>query len=567
VEAGTILIVALAFAVIISLGSTAVLAISGSVASRVDAEVKSGKAASIGEAGLAFLVEQWRKNPTFLDYTDDNSDGKATTSAENAQIGVQRSLGGGTFTLLEVRDQMVNPTARTKLVRVRALYDGFRYTWDAVLSPNLISPIQGVATQQDQIWREGSRFLNLSTQTSGSCYGNGNLTMLGTSSIAGDVMMGGSIHVPGASSITGEAVEGAPPVTFPDQETVIAAVVSSTRTKPAAFWSNPKTALVQDQAVTAMEVIDGNAANLGTGWSNASTPHLKHLMIRGGVSRLPAGNYAFGRLWLDDAILTIRAPAGGATVVLQDVYLTNRARLILDARDGPITIVTAQNNAFFYGTSVGSTNAARWDAAQNRWVAAAPAIRLDGTTSTYTWNRTAGQSYNTGPKPARGTTAGYDDWIIKDGAVLATVTASPDSPGADLYMMEGVDLVLANGGKIMGGIQPTSLSALQTRSTSDSQVGAMAQNARGFVGWSGGGYLPRLNISAGNGSTGAASSVTGLLYGGFEGTLGAVGSITGAFVGYSMDSRGRVTYDGRLATLLIEPAADTHHVVVKKRAR
>ncbi len=560
-ERGAVLLIALVFAVILALGAASVLTTSRAISDRVIGEAKVGRAGGVGETGLTYLCEQWRANPTLLDINDQNGDGQATTALENSQVGVVRSFGGGTFRLLTIEDVNVGPTVIGKVVTVEASHDGNRYSWRALLSPNLVSPIQGVGTIQNQWWRGTAEFGSLGNGR-GSCFGNGSLTISGTAQITGEVTMSGNVTQQNQGTINGAVDDAAPPIQFPNQTQIINAVVDfANNSKPAGYWSNPKATLVQSQAVTAMEVIDANPSTLGSGWSSANTPNMKHLMIRGGTSRLPAGNYAFGRLWLDNAVLTIESPPGGGYLVMPDVYLTNGARLIIDTRNGPLTVVTGENNAF-EGTLT-ATNAQRWDTTTNAWVNSAPSLKLDGTTTSHIWNRTGGNS--TGVKPDRGTGSGYDDWTLKDGSIFAVVTPTPNDKGFEMYMQRSTDLVLANGSRLMAGVQPTDLAGLQARATTMPQIDAMGQNAMGFLVWSGGGDLPRLNINAGAGAGGLPSSMTGLTYGGFEGTIGVGGSLTGAFVGYSMDCSGSVSYDSRLASLLTGPADDTEHVVVKRR--
>ncbi len=560
-ERGTVLLLVLIFAAMLALGTASILTTSQALSERVVGEARVGRAAAVGEAGLAYLCEQWRKNPTMLDVSDQNGDGKATTSAENSQVGVVRPLGAGEFIVLEVQDAWIAPTCLGKVVTIEGRVDGDRYRWRALLSPNLVSPIQGVATIQNQSWSGNASFDSLGGQ-GGQVFGNGSLTVSGNATITGDVSMGGTVS--GAQAINGGVVQGASPVQFPDQTAIIASVIDQANNpKPAGFWSNPKTALAQTLPVLAMEAIDANPSALGAGWSSANTPNMKHMVIQGGNSSLPPGNYAFGRLWLDNAILTITSPPGGGTLVLSDLYLTNGARLIIDARNGPFTVVTATNNVYETQSAVGATNAQKWNILTSTWSNASPSIKLDGTLSGNIWNRTGGYP-SQGPKPLRGTGSGYDDWTLKDSSVLAVVTA-PNAKGVEFFMAAAADLVLANGSRIMAGLSGSDLPALQSSLTLGSQLDAMPQNALGFVAWSGGGDTPRLDINAGAGAGGLPTSFTGLTYGGFEGSLGAGGSLTGAFVGYSFTTAGTVRYDSRLAVLLTTPEADTAHVIVKRR--
>lgn len=568
-ERGAVLLVlAMVVAALVAAFALTSLVASDAIARRVGGMARLEKAAAIAESGLAYLVEQWRETSggagaSFLDYTDQNGDGRATLAAENAAIGVPRAIGGGTFTLLEIEDADVDSGITGKVVLVRAIFDGVPFEWRALLAQNVVAPIQGVGTSGSQRWWGGSQFAAFGDGR-GTVFGNGNLSVSGEGTINGDVRMGGTITENGARPITGSVVEGAPPVEFPDQQAVIDAVVDRANdAKGAGFWKDPVDSIVFDVPPTAAEALDANPVKLGTGWSSTRTPEMAHLMIRGGRGTLPAGNYAFGRLWLDGAILTIPAPPGGGTLVLSDLYLTNGARLIIDTRAGPMDVVAAKNNAYFYGTDVGSSGGRRWTG--SGWTSGTPSIKLDGSSTSHIWSKTAGQGGNVGPKPARGTTAGYDDWTIRDSSVLAVVTSEPNAKGFTLYMQEGVDLVLANGARVMAGVQPGDLDALRSTATGSAALDAMEQNAPGLVVWSGGGYLPRLNINAGRGDGGLASSFTGLTYGGFEATLGPRGKLLGAFVGTSVDTKGTILYDARLAKLLTSAKADTHHVVVKFR--
>ncbi len=550
--------------------SLASLVLAEAVAKRVHGSVELEKAAAVGEAGLLYIVEQWRRtsggaSASFLDYVDQNGDGRATTPEENAEIGRTRPLGnGGSFELLEIADAEVAPSVRGKVVLVRGVVGGVPYLWRALLSPNLVAPIQGVGTIGSQTWWGGAKFEALGGGC-GTVFGNGNLTVSGNETIDGDVRMGGTVQQNGARPITGSVVQGAPPIDFPDQQAIINAVTEAVNDpKPPGFWKNPVTSLVVTRPLAAAEAINADATRLGSGWSNANTPNMRHMFLRGGAATLPAGNYAFGRLWLDGSTLVIKAPPGGGTLVLADLYLTNGARLVLDARDGPFTIVSPQNNAYYHASSVGSSGAVRWNG--SGWVSGAPSLKVDGSSSAHVWNRTAGVGAGSNvPKPARGTTNGYDDWVIKNSSALAVVTADPTARGAELYMRSEVDFVLSNGARVMAGVQPNDLAALLNPASGLGALDALAQNAPGFLVWSGGAYLPRLNISAGHGASGLASSFTGLVYGAFEATIGPQGMLTGAFVGKTMNSKGRVRYDARLSKQLTGQDGDSHHVVVKFR--
>jgi len=560
---GNALVVVLIIVFVLLAGATTSLSLAHAVADRIAAALKLDRTAAIGESGLAWVSEAWRRDPAFLAINDLDGDGEATTALENPAIGVPHPLAGGGFTITAIGDAPVGGTVHGRVVTLRASLDGVHVRWRAIISPNLLSPIQGVGTVSRQDWSGGARFGSLSS-TPGTVFSNTDVDVRGQSTIEGDVTVHGDATTSSGGAITGTITEGAPEVAFPDQQAIIDAVVAqASGAKPAGFWSDARAAIVVDQPVTAMESLSANAGALGSGFNGTNMPGMRHLVVRGGVTHLPAGSYSFGRLWLDGSTMTIRAPAGGGTLVLADLYLTGGARLVIDARDGPFQVISPRNNVFFEGADVGSSDARRWNG--SAWVAGAPSVRLDGGAAQYTWNRTAGQGGNTGPKPARGTTAGYDDWTVKDDSALVIATPSPGAKGFEVFMPEGVDLVLANGGRILGGIQPAQYDAAASPATTIAGLDALDASAKGFIAWSGGGYLPRLNIDASGANPGHASRVVGLTYGGFEATIGAQGKFAGAFVGKSMNCKGEVLYDPRLSALVVEPEPNTHHVVARWR--
>jgi hypothetical protein len=558
--AGNALIVVLIVVTVLLAGVATSLTYAGSISTRVHGAMALERSSAIGDGGLAWVVEQWRRTPAFLDFVDLNGDGVATLPTENPQLGLSRPLGRGTFELTEIRDTPIGGTVPAKVVTLRAEYAGARYTWRALLAPNVLVPILGVGTQASQFWSGGSTF-DAIYEGRGCIFANGDLTVRGQSTITGDCVIHGQVITQAGGAIDGTIEEGAPLVEFPDQQARVGAAVEAARTAPLGSWSDARNSLVIESPVAAMESLDADATTFGSAWP--AIPSMSHLMIRGGAVRLPAGSYAFGRLWLDGAILTITAPSDGGRLILPDIYLTNGARLVIDARDGAFTAVAPENNSFFLGSDVGNQNGRRWSG--SAWQAGAPSIRLDGGAAAYTWSNTAGQAGYTGPKPARGTTPGYDDWIIRDESAFVVVTSSPASKGFQLYMQEGLDLVLHNGARLIGGIQPADYDAVRSSATTVEGLDALGANAMGFLAWSAGGYLPRLNINAWGANPGNASRFFGLTYGGFEATIGPQGDFTGAFVGTSMECRGEVHFDARLTMLVVEPDPGSEHVVAKWR--
>ncbi len=561
---GAALITTLIVGTAVTLASASVAALVTGVADRVTVGTKLERTRSIGDVGLAFFVEHWRDSATFLDYTDGAggapADGKATTAAENAEIGVVREFGSGTFTLTEIRDEQVTADTVAKTVRVLAVYDRFRYTWEALLAPNLVSPIQGVGTTDNQSWTGGATFDTLGGGSEGSVFGNGSFTASGAgTSLTGDVDMGGTATVTSPAVVDGTVSGGAATITFPDKTAIVNAELDAARLQTASYWTNPQTAMTVG-AGAVREFIVGDATKMNYGrltGSNTNTP-LKHMLMRGGVSSLPAGNYAFGRLWLDNAILTIKAPPGGGALVLPDLYLTNGARLIIDATDGQFDVIAAKNNSYkgyIGGTATLNIDGDKWNSASG---GTATTAAQSGSTSVEKVKVLKGSTYGSG-------SGSHDDWQIANGSLVAVVTASSLSKGAEMYIPQDTDFVLANGGLLIGGLEATDLAALQNASTTMATIGAMDSSATGFLAWSSGGGHPRLDINAGTNGGSTASSFTGLTYGGFKGTIGAIGSLAGAFVGQTMTTKGDFHYDPRLADLLVDPQPDTEHVVVKYR--
>ncbi len=584
-ERGTILLTCVIIVILVILASLAMFAYSTAIAERLYGGSRVERAAAVGETGLSFLVEQWRRTPAFLADSD-----TGTPGVQNANIGVvrQADAGGGqmgTFELLSIEDVAMAANTTGKMVRVRSEVNGMRYVWQALLSPNISSPIQGVATQEHQTWSGDSTFSG-----DGDLFAGGNINVIGNAQVNGDaaVTSGNTINTGGGGTITGTQTENMGAPSFPDQQAQVDQVVSDMANAPMSHWTDAKTAINVATAPTRMEIVRETSTNLDFNSSWASTRTLvNHLAIEGGNMTLEGGtgNFAFGRLWMNGGILTIRAPAGGADLVVHDLYLMNGARLILDTRDGPFRVLTPRNQTDSdngspgYPTSGSSafTAGAKWAAGStgtNGWSATAVTgpsganpleAKFDGTTSGFLWVRDACQGTSL-PKPERGTTTGYDDWTIKDQAVLAVVTPNPGAEGVDVYFNNGGDLVLHNGARIMAGVQEANLAALQTPATTAAAIGAMGVNAPGFVAWSGGGDLPRFNIDADSNPVATSGSFfTGLTYGGFEGTIGDLGHFEGGFVGEFFECAGTVVYDSRLRALLARAAPDSHHVVVKFR--
>ncbi len=550
---GTALLVSLLVTMVISLASMSVVVLADAIFDRVAGDGKVDRAQAIGESGLTFIAEQWRASPTFLDYEDGANgapaDGRATTAGENAAIGVPYELGGGSFTLVEIRDVALAVDIGGKMVRVRSVYAGFRFVWEALLGPYLVAPIGGVSTSEEQRWTSGARFAARGTGR-GNLLGNSDVLVSGTgTTITGDVRASGSVSITPPAVVAGTIAENAPPFGFPDMETTVATAVEEVQRQPASYWRDPQAEL--SSLLAAREFIAASATSLGPGWSSAETPHVTHLFIRGGISSLPAGNYAFGRLWLDNAVLTIKAPAGGGSLVLADLYLKNNARLILDTSEGPFTVVAAANNAFM--DSIGGS----------------ASLNVDGDR----WNRPAGGTATAAAdgrvKPLRGTTVGddesHDDWQVADNAQLMVVTAQPTSKGLEAYLPDGNDIVLANGGSVRAGIDLSNLPLLQLPLTPLEYILGLEQNALGFIVWSGGEAISRLEINTGSRGGSTASSLTGLVYGSFRANFGTIASYTGAFVGQTVRTKGEFYYDARLRDVLIEPEPGTEHVVLKDR--
>lgn len=584
-EGGVALVAATALGLVIGLSAIAALSYGDAVLTRVAGQRKVDRAARIAEAGLAYLVEEWRRSPATLNVNDQDGDGRATTSGENPRIGTAVACAGGTFTLLGIEDSTSGQTT-LKLVDVRGTYDGLSYAYRALLGPNLVSPIQGSGTRQSQTWQAGSLFTSIGGGQ-GTVFANGSVTVGGGSPggvINGDVAVVGSITVGSGGSISGTRNDAASAVTFPDVSAKLSAKISEAKGRASSYWTDPQGALVVNSAVTAAETVNAVTSNYGSGWPSQANMKSKSMAIVGGNVSLAAGNYAFGRLWLDGTIMTIKAPSGGGTLILPDIYLTNNARLILDCSDGPFTVIQPVNQAFETATKVGyntsntstSTNAWKWDgsafvqATNGGSGASNPlAIKFNGTGSAHLWYKTGGASNSdsTAVKPDRGTGSGYDDWCIRNGGKLITVTPSEGSIGAEMWMENAADLVLANGGQVLAGISSGKLDDLKSSSTTDSDIAAMTKNARGFIAWSGGGSNARLNINAGAGAGGSSSLFYGMVYGEYDATLGSNAEYIGAFVGDNITTAGTMRFDSRLADLAVGEDANTHHVVMKFRIR
>ncbi len=542
---------------VLSLASMSIVIVADALYDRLTGDAKVEKARALGEAGLGYFAEEWRAHTSYLDYVDGANgapaDGVATTADESPAIGNAHELGGGTFTLIAIQDKAIAAStsgAKAKLVRVRSTFDGVRFTWEALLAPNLIGPIQGVATTLAQRWQNGATFDALGGGR-GTIFGNSTARFSGTGTVVkGDVSMAAGVDVDAPAVVDGTIVENAAPVGFPDVAAIIGATVTAATEQPASYWGDAAADLELDHFAV-HETIAGSASSLGPGWSDTNTPYLTHLFVRGGSSSLPAGNYVFGRLWLDAAVLTIKAPPGGGTLVLPDLYLTNGARLVLDASEGPFTVVGGFNHVF--ENPIGGT----------------AALEIDGDL----WNKHAGEEGTAAAdemvKPLRGSTTGsgssHDDWQIVDGSILAVVTASPSAKGLEMYMPQDADLVLANGGSIRPGLDPSNLKHLANEHAPPAVLDKMETNAPGFIAWSVGGSHPRIDIATGANAGEYPASFTGLTYGGFKAVIGSLGTFTGAFVGQTMTIEGAFHYDSRLADLLIDAEPGSEHAVVKYR--
>lgn len=588
-EDGVALVAATVLGLLIGLSAVAALMYSDNVAARLRGQEKVAKAARVAENGIAWTIEEWRRSPGILDFNDGNGDLAATTSAENARIGVEVACAGGTFAITRIENANFGDAQTTpKLIDIRGTYDNMRYAYRALIGPNLVSPIQGSGTRQSQTWQAGSLFTSIGGGGTGTVFANGNVTLGATSGgktgarIEGDVAVVGNITAGSGSVVTGNRNDAAAAITFPNVAAKIAAKVTEAKGRAASYWSDPQTSLVMNTAITKGETINANPANYGSGWPSQANMKSKSMALVGGNVSLPAGNYAFGRLWLDGTIMTIKAPSGGGTLVLPDIYLTNNARLILDATDGPFTIIQGQNQAFETSTDVGystantslSTNAWKWNGSS--WAQATNGksgatnplqITMNGTASANLWYKTGGASSadSGGPKPDRGTGSGYDDWSLRDGGKFITVTPGVGSIGAELWMENAADLVLSNGGQILAGINSASLDALKSGATTDTQIDAMVKNAKGFIAWSGGGSNARLNIDSGAGAGGSGSLFYGMVFGEYDATLGANSEFVGAFVGDNITTAGVMRFDTRLIGIATSEDLNSHHPVVKFR--
>jgi hypothetical protein len=445
-----------------------------------------------------------------------------------------------------------------------------------------------VGTQSNQNWTGGAIFDVTGGDAVGTVFGNGNLSIGGTSNIDGDASFAGTIDDPGANSVNGTKTENHAPYTFPDQDAVIDAAVATAQggSPIGGAWLDPRDAssFTVSGAPPTIEVLNANVSKMGSGWNSTNTPYMTHFAVKGtgsvaggdqSVIEFDAGNLAFGRLWIENATVIVKTPPGGGTFALTDIQLFNNARLIFDASDGKATVVTGSNNAFDSSTDVGTTSPKRYDNSTQTFDALADTstfMKFHGSASSNQWHKSAANSGSAPKDSGRGTTSGYDDWQILDSSILATVTASPNDKGIEMYSQNGNDLVVDGNSAVMSGLSDVDGdgdvdAADQTllRKGDLTAVLAAPQNAIGFIAWSAGGELPRFDVGEGGG--GGSSGVTGLFYGGWEGNLGPQGKLIGAFVGQDMDSKGAVYYDARLATLLTSARKNSEHVVFKRQLR
>lgn len=578
---GSALVMVLVMVTAMTFAAFAVLSLSDTMRASTVGLAKSDKASLVADAGLAYICEQWRRGRNagtpvdILAYTDGDADGRATSAAEQTGtppivIGTAYASAQGTWTLLSIEDIALSGTTG-KQVRVLSQVDGFRAQFDALLAPNFDSPIQGVGTEGDQDWTGGALFDVTGGTATGTVFGNGDFTVGGTSNINGDASFAGTITDPGANSVTGSKNAGVAPYTFPDPQPFIDAAVTDAKsaTPKGGAWLdplNPANFAISGGAPVAWESLTASTSRMGSGWNTTNTPHLKHMFIRGNattrtVVTYNAGNLAFGRLWIDNATVIIKTPAGGGTFTIPDLYLVNGGRLIIDASNGEASVVTGVNNAYETASNVGTSNPKRWDGSAFSTVAINTFAKQGGSSATNVWNQSGGSTSSSYPKQLEGTGSGYDDWVIEDDSVLAIVTPDINSKGMTMYMQGAADLVLNNGGLILPGVQATDLDTVKTGA--HTAVEAIPGQAIGFIAWSGGGNLPRFDLNEGGG--GHDSTVYGLIYGGFEGNMEPQGKLIGAFVGQSMDTKGEIYYDARLANLLSSQRANSEHVVYKRR--
>jgi len=567
-ERGSGLIVIIVMVLFMTLSAFAVMTYADAAYQRVNGDWKLEKAGAIADGGLSYYVEQWRRTPAVL-----NSSGAypVTRVADNPNFEVARPLGGGTFMITRIERVTLGAGSATegRVVTIRGEYDGTRNTFRALLAPNLNSPIQGVGTTSTQTWLGTSKFTATGTDF-GTIFGNSTLGVSAGAMITGNAKFSGAIT--NAGTITGTKTTGAAPVSFPDQIAIVNAAINQAATNKATagFWQDSKANFLAAGVAaggvkpTSMERIPAAATNLNnsgeTIWTGTNTMNQAHYMIRGGNLTMPAGNYAFGRLYLDGTILTLKAPAGGATIVVPDLYLANGARLILDATDGPFNIVTGKNNA--YEGSISATGAETYSNGTNAFTAGTPALTMPGDSGIW-----RGESGGSDPVKKSKGNGHLDDWQIKDGSLLAIVTSDPNAKGAELFMKTDVDLTLANGSGLLSGIQASNLTALKSSATSMSSITAMERNATGFAAWSAGGGNPRLDINTDAGAGGNPSIYGGLTYGAWPGRIGANGTLEGAFVGSTLRNAGTIIYDSRLAAAVSTADANSHHVVVKTRVQ
>lgn len=578
-------------------------------ASRSANERDLDEATAVGEAGLAFVVEQWRMFPDnatpqgsypsaypngFLYVEQTETDGWAEITATNGP-GVDADVlgtwfrvgnaGGGRFTVIGIQNSTVGSGG--KVVRILAQFDNVNYTWEAVLASNTTSPIQGVGTQTTQSWSNGT-FSTIGGGNGGSVFGNGNITIGTSGTINGNVASGGTVSSSG--TITGTKTSNAAPITFPDQAGIVnnaeANAANPTVNPGSSFWggTDPKTFLTNLLApqspltrptmeinILSSEPSTGLSSPNPTNWNNLLGKQA-HLYVKGNgtqatastqVLTLPGSTqYAFARLWIDAATVVITAPPGGGTLVMPDIYVTNGGRLILDTSlsTAPLTILNQGNNQYEFP---GNYSVNKYTPATNSWgTATTSGSTMTG--STTAWNN------NNGPasKPPAGN-GSYDEWGITNNAFLATLTSSPTAQGAVFYNTAGTDFVMNNGGYIMGGIQTANSSTLLNGAMASAQgLFSSGVNASGWVGWSGGvgSNNARFNVNAHGGSP-AASGYGGLTYGAYSGVIGSNGTLEGAFVGYSMNvsGSGQVKYDPSLASRLQAAAPNTNHVLTKRR--
>jgi hypothetical protein len=576
------------------------------------------EAAAVGDAAIAFVNEQWRRFPDaagggsgyptaypkgFLYVTGTETDGWAEiTSAHGPGVDAPAlgqwfsigTAGNPRFCLIGIENATVGGGG--KIIRILAQYDQLNYTWEACLAQNTTSPIQGVGTQTNQTW-SGGTFNSLSGGTGiGTVFANGNISLGTGVSIGGNASAHGTVS--GGGAVTGSTTNSAPTITFPDQAAIVNAAeanaASSTINPSSSWWggTDPKSFLAStlssataatrpymEIAIVGTEPSTGLSAPNPTSWANLAGKQA-HLYVKGNGTQTAASTqvltlpgttqYAFARLWIDGATVVITAPPGGGTLVMPDIFVTNGGRLILDTSlasgSPPLQILNQGSNQW---VSPGISGVFTYNQTTDTWSATAgtgaATDNMYGSTKPWYSNDSVGSPT---VKPAQGN-GGYDEWQVSNNAFLATITSSPTAEGAIFYNTAGTDFVMNNGGYIMGGIQSSNVSTLETGAMGSAQgLFSTGANAMGWIGWSGGtgSANARFNVNA-HGGTAANSGYAGLTYGAYAGAIGSGGSLTGAFVGYSMSvsGTGGVLYDSKLAGLISAGTADTNHALTKRR--